>query len=77
MLCDGWNWPSGSGEEYENVKSLRQRRHVWNDNDGQLEKLTWAFDSGELQEFLQNKSDLAIFFHMRGKRSNRLRYRRS
>ena len=26
-LCQfGWNWPSCSGEEYENVKSLRQRR---------------------------------------------------
>ena len=26
MLCAkfGWNWPSGSGEEDENVKSLRQ-----------------------------------------------------
>ena len=28
MLCAkfGWNWPSGSGEEDENVKSLRQRQ---------------------------------------------------
>ena len=28
MLCAkfGWNWPSGSGEEDENVKSLRWRR---------------------------------------------------
>ena len=27
-LCDkfGWNWPSGSGEEDENVKSLQQRQ---------------------------------------------------
>ena len=59
MLCAkfGWNWPSGSGEEDENVKSLRQRRQqqrrqrqrrrttdkFWS------EKLTWAFGSGELK----------------------------
>ena len=54
MLCAkfGWNWPSGSGEEDENVKSLRQLRRqkrrrttdkFW------TEKLTWAFGSGELK----------------------------
>ena len=58
MLCAnfGWNWPSGSGEEGENMKSLRQRRRqrqqrrrrrttdkFWS------EKLTWAFGSGELK----------------------------
>ena len=60
MLCAkfGWNWPSGSGEEDENVKSLwqclqqRQRQHqgqprttdkFWS------EKLNWAFGSGELK----------------------------
>ena len=55
MLCAkfGGNWPSGSGEEDENVKSLRQRQRrgqrrrrttdkFWS------EKLTWAFGSGEL-----------------------------
>ena len=26
MLKFGWNWPSGSGEEDENVSSLLQRR---------------------------------------------------
>ena len=28
MLCAkfGWNWPSGPGEEDENVKSLRQQQ---------------------------------------------------
>ena len=28
MLCSkfGWNWPSGSAEEDENVKSLRQQQ---------------------------------------------------
>mgnify|MGYP003684358579 CR=1 FL=1 len=50
MLCAkfGWNWPSGSGEEDENVKSLRKRRRTtdkfWS------EKLTWAFGSGELKK---------------------------
>ena len=46
----GWNWPCGSGEEDENVKSLRQRRRqrrttekFWS------EKLTWVFGSGELK----------------------------
>ena len=56
MLCAkfGWNWPSCSGEEDENVKSLRQRRRqrrqrrrtadkFWS------EKLTRAFGSGELK----------------------------
>ena len=28
MICAkfGWNWPSGSGEKDENVKSLRQQQ---------------------------------------------------
>ena len=49
VLCTkfGWNWPSGSGEEDEDVKSSRQRRRTmdkfWS------EKLTWAFGSGELK----------------------------
>ena len=47
-----WNWPSGSGEEDENVESLRQRRQqrqrrttdkFWS------EKLTWALGSDELK----------------------------
>ena len=46
-----WNWPSGSGEEDKNVKSLRQQRRrrrtpdkLWS------EKLTWAYGSGELKK---------------------------
>ena len=31
----GWNWPSGSGEEDENVKSLRQRWQRQWQQDGQ------------------------------------------
>ena len=54
----GWNWPSGSGEEDETVKSLsqgqqwrrRQRRRTtdkfWS------KKLTWAFGSGELKKWI-------------------------
>ena len=49
-----WNWPSGSGEEDENVNSLRQKQHhrqqrttdkLWS------EKLASAFGSGELKNF--------------------------
>ena len=48
MLCAkfGWNWPSGSGEEDKNVKSVRQRRTK---DKFRSEKLTWAFGSDELK----------------------------
>ena len=48
MLCAkfGWNWPSSSGEEDENVKSLQTDRQT---GDRWSEKLTWAFSSGELK----------------------------
>ena len=52
MICTkfDWIWPSGSGEEDENVKSLqrRQRRRQTTDKFWS-EKLTWAFGSGELK----------------------------
>ena len=41
-------WPSGSGEEDENVKSLRQRRERQTTNKFQFEKLTLAINSGQL-----------------------------
>ena len=37
----GWNWPSGSGEEDENVKMWKKN---WS------EQLTWAFGSGEVKK---------------------------
>ena len=49
----GWNWPSGSWEKEENVKSLQTDRQT----DGQTtdkkwsEKPTWAFSSGGLKNF--------------------------
>ena len=57
MLCAkfGWNWPSGSGEEDENVKSLQtdgqtdRRTDRQTTDDRWSEKLTWAFSSGELK----------------------------
>ena len=58
MLCAkfGWNWPSGSEEEDEHVKSLQTDRQTDGRMDGQTaaddrwsEKLTWAFSSGELK----------------------------
>ena len=44
MLCArfGWNWPSGSGEEVENVDSLKT-------DDRQLGNLIWVVRSGELK----------------------------
>ena len=55
MLCAkfGWNWPSGSGEEDENVKHLRQRQWQPRATDKfWSEKVTWAFNSGELKTWL-------------------------
>ena len=51
----GWNWPCGSGEEDENVKSLQTDGQTDRRTDRQTtderwsEKLTWAFSSGELK----------------------------
>ena len=50
MLCAkfGWNWPSDSGEEYENVKSLRLQRQQWErriTDKFWSEKLTWNCNS--------------------------------
>ena len=57
MLCAqfGWNWPSGSREEDENVNSLRrrQRRQRRTTDKFWSEKLTWAFGSGELKTEIQ------------------------
>ena len=60
MLCAkfGWNRPSGSGEEDQNVKSLcclkqqqrQQRQQRQTTNKFWSEKLTWAFGSGELRK---------------------------
>ena len=49
----GWNWLSGSGEEDENVKSLRQqqrgRRQPLTTDKFWSEKFTLVFSSGELK----------------------------
>ena len=53
MLCAkfGWYWLCGSGEEDENVKSLRRRQLQRQTTDKfWSEKLTWAFGSGELNK---------------------------
>ena len=55
MLCAkfGWNWPSDSGKEDENVKSLQTRTYGQTDgrktDNRRSEKLTWAFSSDELK----------------------------
>ena len=59
ILCAkfGWNWPSGSGEEDENVKSLRtDGRTDGQTDDRWSEKLTWAFSSGKLKKRLNLQS---------------------
>ena len=38
--CFGWNWPSGSGEEDENVKSLQKDRQTDRQTDGQTDGQT-------------------------------------
>ena len=74
MLCAkfGWNWPSGSEEEDENVKSLQtdgqtdrqtdRRTDRQTTDDRWSEKLTWHFSSGELKRagpfFLTNVNPL-------------------
>ena len=49
MLCAkyDWNWPSGSGEEDENMESL-QTDGCTTDN-RPSEKLTWTFSSSKLK----------------------------
>ena len=56
MLCAkfGWNRPSGSGEEDENVTSLRQWRRQRTTDKFWSEKLTWAFGLGELKMLAHN-----------------------
>ena len=52
MLCAKfvWNWPSASGEEDGNVKSLRQRQRRQRTTDKfWSEKLAWAFGSDKLK----------------------------
>ena len=71
MLCAkfGWNWPSGSGEEVENRKSLQTDRQTDRRTDGQTtderrsEKLTWAFSSGEL---IKNWYSAILYTHEGG-----------
>ena len=70
LLCakfGGWNWPRGSGEEDENVKSLRTHGQTdrQTTDDRRSEKLTWAFSSSELKNYLayqfhKNKHNLKI-----------------
>ena len=66
----GWNWSSGSVEEYENVKSLphrrqrrqrlRQRQRRWTTHKLWSETFTLAFGSGELKR-IQNLNT-SIYF---------------
>ena len=62
ILCAkfGWNWPSGSREEDENVKSLQTDRQTTDDR--WSEKLTWAFSSGEFTERPTVKGDNSCGF---------------
>ena len=68
----GCKWPSGSWEEDENVKSLRrqrQRRQRRTTDKLWSEKITWAFDPGEInvrnQKIQSHKlqNDLNIYLY--------------
>ena len=75
MLCAkfGWNWPSGSGEEYENVKSLQTDGRTDGQTDRQTdrqktddrwsEKLTWAFRIRWAKNRIYVSNLCTIFFH--------------
>ena len=55
MFCakSDWNWPSGSGEEDENVKRLQQRQQRWRTTEKLWpEMLIWAYGSGELKSWV-------------------------
>ena len=64
----GWNWPSGSGEEDENVKVYRRtdKRTDRQTDEAQkvIKKLTWAFSSGELKIKNKNVSSLVRSLHL-------------
>ena len=55
MLCAkfGWNWSSGSGEVEKMKMWWQQRRQWWTTDKFWLEKLTWAFGSGELIKLIK------------------------
>ena len=71
ILCAklGRNWPSGSGEVDENVKSLgqrkrqRQQRQRRTTDTFRSEKLTWAFGSGELKTRKYNTKPSKFLYH--------------
>ena len=83
MLCAkfGWNWPGGSGEEDENLNSLRQQQQ-WRQQRGRRrwrqqqrgrttdklwsEKVTCAFGSGELK----TSSFFQVYFEKNNVTSN-------
>ena len=64
----GWNWPSGSWEGNENMKSLRQQwqqqqiqQRRWTTDKFRWEKLTYAFSLGEHWVY-ENKSKAYRYF---------------
>lgn len=61
MLCVkfGWNRPSGSGGEVENVTILQADRQTDRRMDGCRTKLTWVFSSGEPK--MRNSEKYQIF----------------
>ena len=65
ILCAkfGWKSPSGSGEEDENVKSLRRQRRRRTTDKFWSEKLTWAFGSGELKTRKYNTKPSKFLYH--------------
>ena len=73
MLCAKfrWNWLSGSGEEDENVKSLRQQRQQRRRLTDKIRKahlslwLRWAKN----MSFLRNVTDMLVWIHITEQRA--------
>ena len=57
----GWNWPSGSGGEDENVKILQTdgQTDIQMTDERRSKKLTWAFSSGEIKNFMNKRWGVA------------------
>ena len=63
MFCGkfAWNWHSGSGEEDKNEKKIQTNRQTM--DDGQSEKVTSSFSSGELTG---RESNFLLLFKIQG-----------
>ena len=61
LKCPGWNLPSVSGGEDEDVKSQEQTNRRTKDRRGS-QKITWTFSSGELKHRMDSKFMAIVSF---------------